>query len=209
MSLPGCSPRHFSGRVAGPQRPAANEYALHMRRSRASAVRVCAWHRRVARQGGPARPAGHRPHPPEPGTGSRPAVPVLPPLRRRRPSRTATPGHDRRDMVAGNPRVPAHGHHLRRLRRHQPGHQTVARDAYGFRNPIKQRLRTRTTTTAKPVGISTSAKFEGPQSGVREPHWSSPSRRRLAYLWNYSDGIVRVAWTARRSRPSAANSPNM
>jgi transposase len=39
--------------------------------------------------------------------------------------------------------------------------KTVARDAYAFRNPINQRLRTR-TTTRKAAGTSTPANFEEP-----------------------------------------------
>ena len=75
--------------------------------------------------GSPAPPPGcaASPDPPGPGTGPRSAVPVLPPVRRRRPSRTAAPSHNRRDMVARDPCVPAHRDHQRRLRRHQPGHQ--------------------------------------------------------------------------------------
>ncbi|MFG2039547.1 transposase [Dactylosporangium sp. NPDC048998] len=41
--------------------------------------------------------------------------------------------------------------------------KTVARDAYGFRNPVNQRLRTRTATTRKAAGISTPVNFEEPQ----------------------------------------------
>ena len=47
---------------------------------------------------------------------------------------------------------PEHRHHQRRIRRNQPRHQTVARDAYGFRNPENQRIRTRTATTRRHRG---------------------------------------------------------
>ncbi|WP_207914084.1 transposase [Micromonospora sp. KC213] len=108
-------------------------------------------------------------------------------------------------------RVPARRHHQRRLRRHQPSDQTVARDAYGFRNPNNQRLRTRRATSRK-ARRHLNARYvqaRAPIGRARTSLRSSPSRRRLTYLWNYSAGIVRVAWMARRSRPSAANSPNM
>lgn len=40
--------------------------------------------------------------------------------------------------------------------------KTVARDVYGFRNPVNQRLRTRCATTGEPVGTSTPANFVEP-----------------------------------------------
>lgn len=40
--------------------------------------------------------------------------------------------------------------------------KTVARGAYGFRNPVNQRLRTRCATTRQPVGTSTPANFVEP-----------------------------------------------
>jgi transposase len=44
--------------------------------------------------------------------------------------------------------------------------KTIARDAYGFRNPVNQRLRTRTATTRKPAATSTPANFAEPLSGA-------------------------------------------
>jgi transposase len=40
--------------------------------------------------------------------------------------------------------------------------KTIARDAYGFRNPETQRLRTRCATTRKPADTSTLLNFEEP-----------------------------------------------
>lgn len=99
-------------------------------------------------------PACHRPNPPGPGSGPRSAVPVLPPMRRRRPSRTAAPSHNHRDMVARDPCVPAHWHH-QRLYSEDTNRviKTIARDAYGFRNPGSQRLRTRCATTRRARGL--------------------------------------------------------
>ncbi len=50
--------------------------------------------------------------------------------------------------------------------------KTVARDAYGFRNPENQRLRTRCATTRRPEATSTPAKFvEPPEYGPGGDRW--------------------------------------
>ncbi|MFC9632330.1 transposase [Streptomyces mirabilis] len=104
------------------------------------------------RQERPPGPACHRPDPPGPGTGPRSAVPVLPPMRRRRPSRTAAPSHNRRDMVARDPCVPAPGITNAGSEGTNRVIKTTSREAYGSRNPGNQRLRTRCATTRRARG---------------------------------------------------------
>jgi hypothetical protein len=57
---------------------------------------------------------------PRPRRRRRPALPVLPPLRRVRPARAGAAGHHRADLVAGDPGVHPHRDHQRRLRGNQP-----------------------------------------------------------------------------------------
>lgn len=51
--------------------------------------------------------------------------------------------------------------------------KTVDRDAYGVRNPVNQRLRTRCVTTAKDEAFS-------PSLSLEEPDWSKGKRVSLS-----------------------------
>jgi hypothetical protein len=63
---------------------------------------------------------------------------------------------------AADPRVPDNLDHQRRFRSTNRVIKTVARDAYGFRNPENQRLRTRTAITRLPRGHLNPLNFEEP-----------------------------------------------
>lgn len=66
------------------------------------------------------------------------------------PSRAS--GRHRADLVATDPGVHPYRDHQRRQRGHQPGRQARRLHAYGFRNPVNQRLRTRCATTRRGRG---------------------------------------------------------
>ncbi|MGW3494779.1 transposase [Streptomyces sp. NPDC001020] len=111
-------------------------------------------HRGAERQGRPRGPACHRPDPPGPGTGPRSAVPVPPTLRRRRPSRTALQ-RLATTVETWWPEILAFLHTWITDAGSEGTNQvikTVTRDAYGFRNPVNQRLRTRRATTRRARG---------------------------------------------------------
>jgi transposase len=62
------------------------------------------------------------------------------------------PSHNRRDMVARDPCVLHTGITNAGSEGTNRVIKTIARDAYGFRNPANRRLRTRTATTRKTRG---------------------------------------------------------
>ncbi|WVK88743.1 transposase [Dactylosporangium sp. AC04546] len=75
--------------------------------------------------------------------------------------------------------------------------KTVARDAYGFRNPVNQRLRTRCATTRRCRATSTPAKFAGPRT--RRPQ--RPQERRFCRAPNTErDRIQRPTMTSRTEK---------
>lgn len=99
-------------------------------------------------------PACHRPDPPGPGSGPRSAVPVLPPMRRcadlpelQRPAITIETWWPEILAFLHTGITNAGSEDTNRVIK------TIARDAYGFRNPGSQRLRTRCATTRRARGL--------------------------------------------------------